>query len=446
MQIIGWSVPGVCFDAAGRFEALEELRAAAEMEPNQGLHHFELGRCLGLLSRLPESAAAFGRAAEVEPDEPAYAFAHGEALVAMRQWRDALDAFAKAAELDPSDDLALVRQLEAHAELGDHEAAEELFYRAIQIRDDRPAAYYHVGRSLQGRGLTARALWCWKRVGELVVGSGDASLATQALVRTAEAHASVGRVDESRRLYLQVLARDSQHFEALLGLAELLLDARRYDAARDRITRAVRLEPDDPRGHFLAGTRYLAVGRYDEASVALKRVVEINPSFPRGHLMLARLAMRMDDAVAVRRHCRAEMMHRPDATQTLEELGDMLLDVGDTSRAVACLRRLVGLSPTDARAWQNLGVAECWHGNRMAGVVASRRALRLDPTNLVAANNLALALLEIREIDAASKVVADGLRTDPANRLLRRLRVRLRVARAFRTFRRVTRLTREDDA
>ncbi|MEM7808189.1 MAG: tetratricopeptide repeat protein, partial [Planctomycetota bacterium] len=407
-------------------EALEELRAAAEMEPHHAIHHYELGRCLGLLGRLDESANAFARAAEVEPTEPAYAFSHGEARIALRQWADALTAFEKASELDPTDDLALVRQLEAQAELGAHEKAEELFYRAVQLRDDRPASYYHVGRSLHARGLTSRALWCWKKVGELTVNGVDTGLATQALVRTAEAHASLGQTDDARRIYLQVLARDAQHFEALLGLASLLVDARRYDAARDRITRAVRLEPDDPRGHFLAGRRYLAVGRYVEASVALRRVVELSPSFSRGHLMLARLAIRQDDPVAVRRHCRAEMMRRPDDVGTLEELADMLLDVADTSRAVACLKRLVAIAPSDARAWQNLGVAECWHGNTMAGVIASRRALRLDPTNLVAANNLALALLELREIDAAAKVVADGLRVDPSHRLLRRVRLRLR--------------------
>ena len=32
-------------------EALEELRAAAELDPTNPIHHFELGRCLDLVSR-----------------------------------------------------------------------------------------------------------------------------------------------------------------------------------------------------------------------------------------------------------------------------------------------------------------------------------------------------------------------------------------------------------
>ncbi|MEM7808855.1 MAG: hypothetical protein AAF561_12160, partial [Planctomycetota bacterium] len=65
-------------------------------------------------------------------------------------------------------------------------------------------------------------------------------------------------------------------------------------------------------------------------------------------------------------------------------------------------------------------------------------------TNLVAANNLALALLELREIDAAAKVVADGLRVDPSHRLLRRVRLRLRFARLARGIRRCLKLEADD--
>jgi tetratricopeptide (TPR) repeat protein len=412
-------------------EALEELRAAAEMEPHHAGHHYELGRCLSVLGRLDEANEAFGRAAEEDPQQAAFAFAHGETLLALRRWREAIDAFDAVSQLDTRDDLALVRQLECHAELGEHDRAEELFYQAIQIRDNRPAAYYHVGRSLAARGRHERALWCWDKTRELVVAGIDQPLATLATLRSAESSAALGKLDEAKRLYLQVLRRDPQERAALLGLAELLLESRRFDAAGDRIKRAVRLDPDDPRGHFLAGRWYLALGRFEEASVALRRVIELETSYPLGHLLLARLALKTDDAVAVRRHCRAEMMRHPSSPETLHALADMLLDVGDLSRAIACLERLVAVDSSDSRGWQNLGVARCWQGDPMAGIIASRRALRLDPTNLAAANNLGLALLELCELDAAARVIREGLEVDPKNALLRRLRLRLRVARVW---------------
>ncbi len=413
-------------------EALEELRAAAELEPGNPRHHYELGRCLSRLGRLEEAATALGRASEADPKEAAYAFAHGEALIALRQWRDALAAFERVSAVCPDDADALVRRLEVHAELGDHDRAEQMFYLAVQAREECAAAFYHVARSLAAREAYERAEWCWRHAHELATPTGQVALATESLLRLAELHALrgvAGDIAEAKRLYLRVLGRDPTHRDALMGLGELLLEQRQYEAAGDRIKRAVRLEPDDPRGHFLAGRRFLAIGRFDEASVALRRTVQLDNSFPRGHLMLARLAHRLDDAVGVRRHCRAEMMRRPECVDTLRELGGLLLDVGDVDRAVACFKRLVAVAPADSAAWQNLGVAECWRGQHLAGVTASRRSLKLDPSNILAANNLGLALLELRELDAAAVVIADACQIEPGNRMTRRLRVRLAAAR-----------------
>lgn len=413
-------------------EALEELRAAAELDPFNAVHHYELGRCLTLLGRDEEAADAFGRAAETDPREPAYWAAYGERLLRLRRWREAVGVFEAVAQLQPDDEPAYANRVWAYTELGDHDRAEQMFYLAQQIDDASPEAFYHVGRSLAARGEHARAAWCWRRVIDL---ARHGPLATQALIRTAESLAEQGRLEESRRQYLQALARDGRHVDALLGLAEMLLRMRRYDAAGERIRRAVRLHPDDPRGHFLAGRRFFEIGKLNEAYVALKRVVELDGAFPRAHLMLARLAARHDDIAGVRSQCRAEMMRRPDRPDTLRELGDLLLDVGDLEHAAACFRRLVAVVPDDSRAWQNLGVAECWRGELMQGVVASRRAIKLDPTNLQAVNNLALAFLEMRELDAAGKVIADGLTIDPRHKLLRRLRLRLRVMRNWQRLR-----------
>ncbi len=425
-------------------EALEELRAAAELDPLNAVHHYELGHCLELLGRDDEAADAYGRAIETDPRPVHYWSAYGEVLLALGRWREAADAFSAVEQLSPDNEACYANRVWTYTELGDHDRAEQMFYLAQQVRDDRPLAFYHVGRSLYTRGDSAKAQWCWQHTIDLC-GSGAASLrrrgelirphhepawlATQSMLRTAECMADEGRLEESRRHYLQALARDGRQPDALLGLAELLLRMRRFDAAAERITRAVRLDPDHPRGHFVAGRRYLALGKLNEAYVALKRVVELDADFPRAHLLLARIAARQDEPVEVRRQCRLEMMRRPDEPETLTELGGLLLDVGDYDRAVACFKRLVALAPADSQAWQNLGVAQCWRGELMQGVVASRRALKLDSTNMAAANNLALAFLDMRELDAAAKVIADGLEVEPSNHLLRRLRLRLKLLR-----------------
>ena len=436
-------------------EALEELRAAAEIDPLDPVHHRELGRCLSLLGRHDESADAFARAAEAGPLCPQNWLALGGALLELGRWREAAEALDRAGRLDPIAADSYAGRVRAYAALGDHDRAEQMFYLAQQVDDRLPAPFYHVAASLAERGETARARWCWRRTIELAAGESRsphrraeaADLATRSYLRLAELDADAGDLEHGRRHYLQALARDGRRVESLLGLAELLLRMRQHDAAAERIHRAVRLDPDDPRGHFLAGRRYFEIGRLNEAAVALRRVVEIDPGFPRGHLMLAKLAARQDDAEGVCRHCRLEMMRRPDRPAVLAELGGLLADAGDLEHAAACYKRLVATEPGDAAAWQNLGAVECLRGELMPGVIASRRAIKLDPANLDAHNNLALAFLQMRELDAAAKVLADGLALDPRHRPLRRLRLRLRLLRTGDRLRAGLRrlLGREDD-
>ena len=421
-------------------EALEELRAAAELDPLDPVPHRELGRCLSLLGRHDEAADALARAAEAEPECPHGWLALGGALLELGRWREAIEALDHAGRLDPAAADADAGRVRAYAALGDHDRAEQMFYLAQQVDERLPAPFYHVAASLAergGEGEIARARWCWRRTIELAAGESRsprrraeaADLATRSYLRLAELDADAGNLEQSRRHYLQALARDGRRVESLLGLAELLLRMRQHDAAAERIHRAVRLDPDDPRGHFLAGRRYFEIGRLNEAAVALRRVIELDPGFPRGHLMLAKLAARQDDPEAVCRHCRLEMLRRPDRPVVLGELGGLLTDAGDLEHAAACYKRLVATDPSDAAAWQNLGVVECLRGELMPGVIASRRAIKLDPANLDAHNNLALAFLQMRELDAAAKVLADGLSLDPRHRPLRRLRLRLRLLR-----------------
>lgn len=407
-------------------EALEELRAAAELDPANPVHHFELGRCLELVGRSEDAADSFGRAAELDQAEPAYLHALGNQLLRLSRWRESIDAFARLEALDSNYEPAYTSRILAYSELGDHDRAEQMFYLSQQVHEDSPEAFYNIGRSLVARGLHDKAIWCWRRVLELA-GSIPAqqSLSTQCRLRLAESLTQKGELEAARREYLQSLARYGRHIETLLGLAELLLRMRQFDAAGERITRAVRLNPDNPRGHFLAGRRLFSMGKFDEAGVALRRAAELDPTLPRVHLMLAKVAVREEDISAVRRQCRAEMLLRPEDAETLLELSSMMMDIADLDNAAACLKRAVALRPDCVKAWQNLGVAECWRGNLVQGVVASRRAIKLDGTNVGAANNLALALMELGELDASAKVVRDAMAHEPANRMLRRLRLRL---------------------
>jgi len=65
---------------------------------------------------------------------------------------------------------------------------------------------------------------------------------------------------------------------------------------------------------------------------------------------------------------------------------------GQTGEATTAFRKAVELDPTDAEAWNNLGVVLVRAGDTGKGIECFRRALRAVPTHSEAHRNLAVAL------------------------------------------------------
>ena len=68
-----------------------------------------------------------------------------------------------------------------------------------------------------------------------------------------------------------------------------------------------------------------------------------DPTFPGAHLHLAKIHFRRREPIEARSHLRGEILLRPQDTQVLMELSNLLMDSGESRPAVACLKRLVQL-------------------------------------------------------------------------------------------------------
>ena len=76
------------------------------------------------------------------------------------------------------------------------------------------------------------------------------------------------------------------------------------------------------------------------------------------------------------------------------DLGVAYFERGDARRAVREFERAVLMRPDWARALVNLGDARLALGEREGAIEAYQRAVRIDPGDTAAANNLAWALLQ----------------------------------------------------
>ena len=106
-------------------------------------------------------------------------------------------------------------------------------------------------------------------------------------------HRMRGHLREAVADYRRALELAPQSPQTYAGLAEVYLQMRDYDAAREQSEHALQLAPRDGSAHFLLGQIAHRQGEWDEAVTALERALKLRITQPTSRL-LARLWLALD--------------------------------------------------------------------------------------------------------------------------------------------------------
>ena len=152
---------------------------------------------------------------------------------------EAITFFKKMEEIDPSLEAAYCHRILAHAEKGEHEQAEEMFYLARQYKEKCPLCFFNMGHSLSMRGAYDKALWCWGQVLELEPEY------PQVHARIAEGLWAKGQLAEARGHFLEELRANPGDIDTLLDLGELLIEMGQTAAAAEKFRHILELDPEE---------------------------------------------------------------------------------------------------------------------------------------------------------------------------------------------------------
>ncbi|MDB5540878.1 MAG: tetratricopeptide repeat family protein, partial [Devosia sp.] len=174
--------------------------------------------------------------------------------------------------------------------------------------------------------------------------------------RYAEAvrHHQQGRLAEARRGYLEVLAANPGHADALhlLGVADF--QQGEAEAGVRRIAEAIRLRPDDGRFHGNLGLALAAAGRSPEALEAYDRALELAPDFAEAmanrSVTLAELGRREEAVAGFERAAGLSEGRAPLQASILARLGAALTKLGDSAGAYEALSRSLEINPGNLQA------------------------------------------------------------------------------------------------
>lgn len=246
---------------------------------------------------------------------------------------------------DPTAAHALHDAALACARTRDTEGAERLLHRALAL-DPAHAPSLRLSGLLAGRA--GRDAACVDLLGRAVAAAEDDASAADANVLLAAAHRRAGRMAAAEAAYRGALARSPGLVDGAAGLASLLREDGRADAAAAMLVdmgwadhAALALE---------LGLVLLDQGRAGEATAVLARAAHLDPKEP-GFLNTLGVALQQDrrprEAAAAFERALAL---RPDAVDPAYNLAALRKDEGATDEAVALLRRVVERAPDLAAA------------------------------------------------------------------------------------------------
>ncbi|MBI3432853.1 MAG: tetratricopeptide repeat protein [Hydrogenophilales bacterium] len=358
----GWKTLGVVYMQLGSCaDALEPMKKAAALSPNDVEAHYNLGVTLQGLGRPQEAESSYRRALRINPH---YADALCNLGVTLRN-------------------------------LGHPEEAEKNLRKAVRIKPDYAEAHNNLGATL-------------KDLGRLDAAEASCRQALQLQPHNAAAHSNLGntlqtlgRLDEAEASYRRALEINPSFTEVLGNLGNVFQELGRMEDAEASYRRALEIKPDYVEAHSSLGVVLQKLGQIEQARISYLRALEIRPEYANAHNNLGSIFQEQDQLGLAEACYRRALEIEPYNIKALENLGKLLHEQDLLNEAEACYQRLLKINPEDATAHFQLGRIFSHVGHFEDAEISYQRVLQIMPDSITAHCNLANTLLSLCRPDEA---------------------------------------------
>jgi tetratricopeptide (TPR) repeat protein len=230
-------------------------------------------------------------------------FSKGKLEQAIKEYNEAIRAFPTLAA--------------AHNNLGSayfaaarFEDAAASFREAVKLDPDYGQAHFNLALTDIKLGHDAEA--------------NDALVAaTRAYNNTGEAHLKAGRLKEAEESFRAMLQIDPDYAPALLRLGLLCNADRRFEEAAQHLQRVIVHQPTNSDAHESLAESLLGLHKYDEAAAAADRALKLTPDSPGAHYLagLARASLAQRD-LALSHLAKLKQLKSDDYAQRLSDFID----------------------------------------------------------------------------------------------------------------------------
>lgn len=329
----------------------------------------------------------------------------GRMALARRNGKDAVQAFRTVLHDQP--ELATVQYLlgQAYQLTGETNLAKESFERAVALYPDQVDAKRSLAvlESKSGRYQQARA-----RLDELLKQRPDDVAALDMLMTLDLATKNWQGAEQTLVRIRQIPAGNSV---ASMAEGRFYEGQRRVEEARSAYERAVVAAPNDPEPLLSLVKLEVAQGQTVQARARLESILASRPNHPFAHGLLGEVLSITREQEAAAAQFREAVRLNPKWISPWLSWASLALAQKMPDVAVQVLENGLKANPDSEELYMLLASAHSDKGQTDSAMAAYESALRVNPRNVLAANNLAVLLVE-RKGDPSSLHRAFALSRD----------------------------------
>ena len=338
-----WKILSVALVRQGK-DALQALRRAAELLPQDAEALRNLGAALHDRGQWAAALASLRQALAIEPDDADTLVDAADALRGLGRAREAVPLYQRALSLSPRLPEAQNNLGNAVLELGQYAEAAGCYQRALELKPGDAQILCNLSNAQRQLGLLDEAAANSRRAlalePGLSVAHNNLGLALAALGQRAEAVAS----------YRQALQLNPGYVEALNNLGNVLRDLGERRSAVPLYAQAVELDPGRAETHCNLGNVLFELRQTDEAVASYRQALALQPDYAAAHLGLAFALRQQRRPADAQVSCQAALASNPKYVEALAFLGELRADSGQFGEAEQLFRRALDINPDFAFA------------------------------------------------------------------------------------------------
>ncbi len=255
-----------------------------------------------------EARQAYLLLTQFEPEESAWTILLAEILVNQGEYDQALSVLYDIPEDNPNYPSVLVILSELYKAQGYYDVAERKLLVAKELAPEEAILDFYLGTLLFESGSMERSAQYLERflknsheetgeenrarellveasleigndapLQEFVSDEGLESASNELLMSIAKHDVQEGNYDHAKKIYQEVLSRDEENYEALLGLSRIQMFKHEYLKAIMSLSKITETYPYEKEPFFSLGVSYLSIGQMEKGQEALKQAYELSP-------------------------------------------------------------------------------------------------------------------------------------------------------------------------